>query len=108
MDNLRVLGGLLAQELPECGDVKANETTPALSDDAVLQEAALVLACIVACDAHTLGYLRDPAGARIGQHREQKLNVFIGKLSIGRFERSSMSCFSSCLKTPFMPVRQLP
>lgn len=107
-DNLGVLAGLLAQELPECGDVKADETTPSLSDDAVLEEAALVLACIVACDAHTLGYLRDPAGARIGQHREQKLNVFIGKLPIGRFERSSMSCFSSCLKTPFMRVRQLP
>ena len=108
MDNLRVLGDFLAQELPECGDVKANETTPALSNDAVLQEAAFVLACVVAGDAHAFGYLRDPAGARIGQHREQKLNVFIGKLPIGSFERSPTSCFSSCLKTPFMPVRQLP
>ena len=108
MDNLRMLGDFLAQELPERGDVKANETTPALSNDAVLQEAAFVLACVVAGDAHAFGYLRDPAGARIGQHREQKLNVFIGKLPIGRFERSPMSCFSSCLKTPFMPVRQLP
>lgn len=107
-DNLGVLGGLLAQELPECGDVKANETTPALSDDAVLEETAFVLACIVAGNAHTLGYLRDPAGARIGQHREQKLNVLIGKLPIGRFERSPMPCFSSCLKMPFMHVRQLP
>lgn len=103
-----MLGDFLAQELPECGNVKANETTPALSNDAVLQEAAFVLACVVAGDAHAFGYLRDPAGARIGQHREQKINVFIGKLPIGRFERSPMSCFSSCLKTPFMPVRQLP
>lgn len=55
MDNLRMLGDFLAQELPERGDVKANETTPALSDDAVIEEAALVLACIVAGDAHTLG-----------------------------------------------------
>ena len=31
-----MLGGLLAQELPECGDVKANETTPTFPDDAVL------------------------------------------------------------------------
>ena len=107
-DNLGVLGGLLAQELPECGDVKADEATSTFPDNAVLEKSALVLACIVACDAHTLGYLRDPAGARIGQHREQKLNVFIGKLPIGRFERSPMSCFSSCLKTPFMRVRQLP
>ena len=108
MDNLRVLGDLLAQEFPERGDVKANEATSALSDDAVLEETAFILACIVAGNAHAFGYLRDPAGARIGQHREQKLNVFIGKLPIGRFERSSMSCFSSCLKTPFMHVRQLP
>ena len=41
MDNLRVLGGLLAQEFPERGDVKANEATSPLSDDAVLQEARL-------------------------------------------------------------------
>lgn len=108
VDNLRVLGDFLAQELPECGDVKANETTPTFPDDAVLEKAAFVLACVVAGDAHAFGYLRDPAGARIGQHREQKLNVFIGKLPIGRFERSPMSCFSSCLKTPFMRVRQLP
>ena len=108
MDNLRVLGDLLAQEFPERGDVKANEATSALSDDAVLEETAFILACIVAGNAHAFGYLRDPAGARIGQHREQKLNVFIGKLPIGRFERSPTSCFSSCLKTPFMPVRQLP
>lgn len=107
-DNSGVLKRLLVQEFPERGDVKANETTPALSDDAVLQEAAFVLACVVAGDAHAFGYLRDSAGARIGQHREQKLNIFIGKLPIGRFERSSMSCFSSCLKTPFMRVRQLP
>ena len=108
MDNLRVLGDFLAQELPECGDVKANETTSTFPDNAVLEEAAFVLACVVAGDAHAFGYLRDPAGARIRQHREQKLNVFIGKLPIGRFERSPMSCFSSCLKMPFMRVRQLP
>lgn len=66
-DNLGALGGLLVQEFPERVDVKANETTPALSDDAVLQEAAFVLACIVAGDAHAFGYLRDPAGARIWQ-----------------------------------------
>lgn len=107
-DNSGVLKRLLVQEFPERGNVKANETTPAFSNDAVLQEAAFVLACVVAGDAHAFGYLRDPAGARIGQHREQKLNVFIGKLSIGRFERSPMPCFSSCLKMPFMHVRQLP
>ena len=103
-----MLKRLLVQEFPERGDVKANETTSTFPDNAVLEEAAFVLACVVAGDAHAFGYLRDPAGARIRQHREQKLNVFIGKLPIGRFERSSMSCFSSCLKTPFMHVRQLP
>ena len=70
MDNLRVLGDLLAQEFPERGDVKANEATSALSDDAVLEKTAFILACIVAGNAHAFGYLRDPAGARIGQHRE--------------------------------------
>ena len=103
-----MLKRLLVQEFPECGDVKANETTPALSDDAVLEETAFILACIVAGNAQAFGYLRDPAGARIGQHREQKLNVFIRKLPIGRFERSPMPCFSSCLKMPFMHVRQSP
>ena len=42
MDNLRVLGDLLAQEFPERGDVKANEATSALSDDAVLEETAFI------------------------------------------------------------------
>lgn len=50
-----MLKRLLVQEFPERGDVKANETTPALSDDAVFEEAALVLACVVAGDAHALG-----------------------------------------------------
>ena len=94
-DNSGVLKRLLVQEFSERGDVEADEATPTFPDNAVLEEAAF-------------GYLRDPAGARIGQHREQKLNVFIGKLSIGRFERSPMPCFSSCLKMPFMHVRQLP
>lgn len=107
-DNSGVLKRLLVQEFPERRDVEADEATSTFPDNAVLEEAAFVLACVVAGDAHAFGYLRDPAGARIGQHREQKLNVFIGKLPIGRFERSSMSCFSSCLKTPFMRVRQLP
>lgn len=66
-DNLGVLGGLLAQELPECGNVKADETTSTFPDDAVLEKAAFVLACVVAGDAHAFGYLRDPAGARIEQ-----------------------------------------
>ena len=66
-DNLGVLGGLLAQELPECGDVEADEATSTFPDNAVLEEAALVLACVVAGDAHTLGDLRDPAGSRIRQ-----------------------------------------
>ena len=107
-DNSGVLKRLLVQEFPERGNVKANETTSTFPDDAVLEKTAFILACIVAGNAHAFGYLRDPAGARIGQHREQKLNVFIGKLSIGRFERSPMPCFSSCLKMPFMHVRQLP
>lgn len=107
-DNSGVLKRLLVQEFPERGDVEADEATSTFPDNAVLEEAAFVLASVVAGDAHAFGYLRDPAGARIGQHREQKINVFIGKLPIGRFERSPMSCFSSCLKTPFMPVRQLP
>lgn len=54
-DNLGALKRLLAQELLERGDVEADEAPPALSDDAVLQEAAFVLACVVAGDAHTLG-----------------------------------------------------
>lgn len=58
---------LLAQEFPERGDVEADEATSTFPDNAVLEEAALVLACIVAGDAHTLGDLRDPAGSRIRQ-----------------------------------------
>lgn len=66
-DNLGVLGGLLAQELPECGDVEADEATSTFPDNAVLEKSAFVLACVVAGDVHAFGYLRDPAGARIGQ-----------------------------------------
>ena len=66
-DNLGALGGLLVQEFPERGDVEADEATSTFPDNAVLEEAALVLACVVAGDAHTLGDLRDPAGSRIGQ-----------------------------------------
>lgn len=40
VDNLRVLGDFLAQELPERGDVKANEATSTFPDDAVLEETA--------------------------------------------------------------------
>ena len=58
---------LLAQEFPERGDVEADEATSMFPDNAVFQEAAFVLACVVAGDAHAFGYLRDPAGARIGQ-----------------------------------------
>ena len=65
-----MLGDFLAQELPERGYVKADEATSTFPDNAVLEEAAFVLACVVAGDAHAFGYLRDPAGARIGQHRE--------------------------------------
>lgn len=54
-DNLGALGGLLAQELPERGDVEADEATSTFPDNAVLEEAAFVLTCIVAGDAHTLG-----------------------------------------------------
>lgn len=79
MDNLRVLGDFLAQELPECGDVKANETTPTFPDDAVLEKAAFVLACVVAGDAHALGYLRDPAGARIEQKTEGQNREFYSR-----------------------------
>lgn len=50
-----MLKRLLAQELPERGDVEADEATSAFPDNAVLQEAAFVLTCIVAGDAHALG-----------------------------------------------------
>lgn len=66
-DNSGVLKRLLAQEFPERGDVEADEATSTFPDNAVFQEAAFVLACVVAGDAHAFGYLRDPAGARIGQ-----------------------------------------
>lgn len=62
-----MLKRLLAQEFPESGDVEADEATSTFPDNAVFQEAAFVLACVVAGDAHAFGYLRDPAGARIGQ-----------------------------------------
>lgn len=54
-DNSGVLKRLLAQEFPERGDVEADEATSTFPDNAVLEEAALVLACVVAGDAHTLG-----------------------------------------------------
>ena len=78
-DNSGVLKRLLVQEFPERGNVKANETTPALSNDAVLQEAAFVLACVVAGDAHALGYLRDPAGVRIEQKSEGENREFYSR-----------------------------
>lgn len=74
-DNLGVLGGLFAQELPECGDVEADEATSALSDDAVLEKAAFVLACVVAGDAHAFGYLRDPVGQNRAEGCERKTGV---------------------------------
>lgn len=78
-DNSGVLKRLLVQEFPERGNVKANETTPALSNDAVLQEAAFVLTCVVSSDAHALGYLRDPAGARIEQKTEGQNREFYSR-----------------------------
>lgn len=50
-----MLKRLLVQELPERGDVEADEATSTFPDNAVLEEAALVLACVVAGDAHALG-----------------------------------------------------
>ena len=70
---------LLAQELPEYGDVKAHEATSALPDNAVFEEAAFVLTCVVASDAHALGYLRDPAGARIEQKTEGENREFYSR-----------------------------
>lgn len=78
-DNSGVLKRLLVQEFPECGDVKANETTPALSDDAVLEETAFILACIVPGNAQAFGYLRDPAGARIEQKTEGENREFYSR-----------------------------
>ena len=76
VDNFVGLRVFLAQELPECGDVKAHEATSALPDNAVFEEAAFVLTCVVASDAHALGYLRDPAGARIEQKTEGENREF--------------------------------
>lgn len=70
---------LLAQELPECGDVKAHEATSALPDNAVFEEAAFVLTCVVSSDAHALVYLRDPAGARIEQKTEGENREFYSR-----------------------------
>ena len=70
---------LLAQELPEYGDVKAHEATSALPDNAVFEETTFILACIVAGDAHALGYLRDPAGARIEQKTEGENREFYSR-----------------------------
>lgn len=53
-DNSGVLKRFLAQELPESGDVEADEAASALPDNAVLEEAAFVLACVVAGDAMRL------------------------------------------------------
>lgn len=55
VDNSGVLKRLLVQEFSERGDVEADEATSTFPDDAVLQEAAFALACVVAGDAHTLG-----------------------------------------------------
>lgn len=49
-----MLGDFLAQELPERGYVKADEATSTFPDNAVLEEAAFVLACVVAGDAMRL------------------------------------------------------
>lgn len=70
---------LLAQELPECGDVKAHEATSALPDNAVLEEAAFVLACVVAGDAHAIGYFRDSAVAGIEQKTEGENREFYSR-----------------------------
>lgn len=50
-----MLKRLLAQEFPERGDVEADEATSTFPDNAVLEEAAFVLACVVAGDAHAFG-----------------------------------------------------
>lgn len=54
-DNSGVLKRLLVQEFPERGDVEADEATSTFPDNAVFEEAAFILTCIVAGDAHTLG-----------------------------------------------------
>lgn len=78
-DNSGVLKRFLAQELPESGDVEADEATSALPDNAVFEEAAFVLTCVVSSDAHALGYLRDPAGARIEQKTEGENREFYSR-----------------------------
>lgn len=69
----------LAQERPESGDVEADEAASALPDNAVLEEAALVLARVVAGDAHAHGYLRDPAGTRIEQKTRSENREFYSR-----------------------------
>ena len=78
-DNSGVLKRFLAQELPESGDVEAAEAASALPDNAVLEEAAFVLACVVAGDAHAIGYFRDPAGAGIEQKTEGENREFYSR-----------------------------
>lgn len=78
-DNSGALKRFLAQELPECGDAKAHEATSALPDNAVFEEAAFVLACVVAGDAHAIGYFRDPAGAGIEQKAEGENREFYSR-----------------------------
>lgn len=70
---------LLAQELPEYGDVKAHEATSALPDNAVFKETTFILACVVAGDAHAIGYFRDPAGAGIEQKTEGENREFYSR-----------------------------
>mgnify|MGYP000843055532 CR=1 FL=1 len=48
-------------------------------DNAVLEEAAFVLACVVAGDAHAIGYFRDPAGAGIEQKTEGENREFYSR-----------------------------
>lgn len=77
--NSGVLKRLLVQEFPERGDVEADEATSTFPDDAVLEEAALVLACVVADDAHAHGYLRNPAGTRIEQKTRSENREFYSR-----------------------------
>lgn len=70
---------LLAQELPEYGDVKAHEATSALPDNAVFKETTFILACVVAGDAHAIGYFRDPTGAGIEQKTEGQNREFYSR-----------------------------
>lgn len=79
VDNFVGLRVFLAQELFERGDVKAHEATSAFPDNAVLEEAAFVLACVVAGDAHAIGYFRDPAGAGIEQKTEGENREFYSR-----------------------------